>query len=245
MKSVQLAGVIVSYAVIAVFWSICVRRWKRSGTSVWGAIGTARDESFGKDIAAGMVMATIAILLIFLVEWKLEFIAVMGVARPDLTFLGWILLIPFAAFFEELLFRGLVLNGALLAVKNEWAALLLSAAVFGVSHSNNANASLLSVGSTCIGGLVYGYAFLRTRRLWLGFGLHMAWNLVQGPLLGFPLSGFDTHGLVLQRAMGPILWTGGSYGPEAGLIGIVARGLLLAMLAGYLGRRRGDSNLLV
>lgn len=79
---------------------------------------------------------------------------------------------------------------------------------------------------------MYGLAFVRTGRVWMPLGLHMAWNYVQGPVCGFPVSGltafpFDAE-LVRQHAIAhatklAALLTGGAYGPEGGWLGIIAR----------------------
>ena len=67
------------------------------------------------------------------------------------------------------------------------------------------------------GGVLLGYAYLRTRTLWLPIGLHFGWNLAQ-PLLGVHLSGFTIGmtGYELRWRTG-LLWSGGSYGLEGGL----------------------------
>ncbi len=70
---------------------------------------------------------------------------------------------------------------------------------------------------------MYGYAFIRTEKLWLPIGLHFSWNFFQGFVFGFPVSGYVIVGFFETTISGSELWTGGSYGPEGGLIGIIAR----------------------
>ena len=41
-------------------------------------------------------------------------------------------------------------------------------------------------------------------------------------MLGFPVSGIAMPGAVTTAIAGPSLWTGGSFGPEAGLLGVLA-----------------------
>jgi hypothetical protein len=53
---------------------------------------------------------------------------------------------------------------------------------------------------------------------------------VQGPLLGFPVSGLSVGGLQQIHDLGPAWLTGGSYGPEAGLVGMLFRFVALALL---------------
>ena len=69
-----------------------------------------------------------------------------------------------------------------------------------------------------LAGLFMAYAYLRTRQLWLPIGIHIGWNFFEGPLLGFPVSGIGTFQLVRNQIAGPTLFTGGSFGPEAGLV---------------------------
>ena len=82
------------------------------------------------------------------------------------------------------------------------------------------------------------FAFLqgyhRLGRHWLPLGLHFSWNFSQGPLLGFPVSGFDFGGLVTQESTGAALLTGGAYGPEAGLVGMAFRFVIMALVLYYL-----------
>ena len=113
---------------------------------------------------------------------------------------------------------------------------MVMAACFGLAHAGNPNASALSVLGNALGGLMYGVAFLGSGRIWLPLGLHFAWNFVQAPVLGFPFLGKEI-GLVQQTPVGSALITGGSYGPEAGLVGMAFRFVAIALLAGWLSWR--------
>lgn len=67
--------------------------------------------------------------------------------------------------------------------------MLISAVAFGCIHLSNPSASALSVLGNTLGGVIYGVAFVATGRIWMSLGLHFAWNFVQGPVFGFPVSG--------------------------------------------------------
>jgi hypothetical protein len=51
------------------------------------------------------------------------------------------------------------------------------------------------------------------------------------------VSGIDMGGVVDQRSTAGDLMTGGSYGPEAGLLGIASRFVVLALLAAWFHRK--------
>ena len=136
-----------------------------------------------------------------------------------------------SAIAEELINRGLLLSGLTIVLGGRAkAAIVLAALLFGLFHLANPGASALSVCGNALGGLIYGMAFVLSGRLWLPVGLHFAWNYVQGPLLGFRVSGLGAGGLQQIHDRGPVWLTGGSYGPEAGLVGILFRFLVLALL---------------
>ena len=94
---------------------------------------------------------------------------------------------------EELLFRGALLVIAIKYV-GEIKACLLSAIIFGIYHwfSYNVFGNLLPMLNTFIitgmGGLMFAYAYVKTRSLYLPVALHFGWNVVtitifsEGPL---------------------------------------------------------------
>ena len=107
-------------------------------------------------------------------------------------------------------------RGAILATT------LLTSMVFGMLHAGNPNASPISTFNITIAGVLLATGMLLTGELAIPFGLHIAWNFFQGNVFGFPVSGGDVRGATFISVLqgGPDLWTGGAFGPEAGLLGL-------------------------
>jgi uncharacterized protein len=118
---------------------------------------------------------------------------------------------------EEILFRGFGFQ-TLLANFGVWTAIVPVAVLFGLLHRGNPGATWLGIVNTMGFGAVFGYAFVRSRDLWLPIGLHFGWNLTL-PLFGVDVSGLrmDVTGYEMSWTAGA-LWSGGAYGPEASLL---------------------------
>jgi membrane protease YdiL (CAAX protease family) len=193
-------------------------------------MGLRFDTRAWTDLGVGVAIGALAMSGIFCLEWALGVLHVRGVQVPNLGWAAWLPVLAFLAFGEEVAYRSLMLNGLLVMLRRRWLAVTVMAACFGLAHAANPHASALSVLGNALGGLVYGVAFLGSERIWLPLGLHFAWNWVQAAVLGFPFLDKEI-GLVRQTPVGSALLTGGSYGPEAGLVGMAFRFVAIALLA--------------
>ncbi len=118
---------------------------------------------------------------------------------------------------EEIAFRGFPLQ-ILMRGYGSWASILGIGALFGVMHRFNPGATALSTVNTAGFGVLFGIALLRSHDLWLPIGLHFGWNATL-PFLGVSLSGFTIRVTEYQLVWkAGVLWSGGSYGPEASLL---------------------------
>lgn len=98
---------------------------------------------------------------------------------------------------EELLFRGVALR-QLRAMYGDWVAILLSALLFGAYHlvqsDTWAMGAVFAFLMPCLGGLLFGYAAVKSDGLALPLGLHLGGNWVQSALAGFaPVGSEGTH----------------------------------------------------
>jgi membrane protease YdiL (CAAX protease family) len=61
----------------------------------------------------------------------------------------------------------------------------------------------------------------RSGGLWGPIGIHFAWNFVQGPILGFAVSGLEIPSLLRVTAQGPDVLSGGRFGAEGSLFAVL------------------------
>jgi uncharacterized protein len=133
----------------------------------------------------------------------------------SLIFITVVLL--FGAAGEEMLFHGYAFQ-LLIRSLGPFATILPTSVIFGLAHRGNPNASNLGIFNTILWGVLLGYAYWRTKALWLPIGLHFGWNFAL-PLFGGNLSGFTMNvmGYALRWRAGD-LWSGGGYGPEGSVL---------------------------
>lgn len=218
--------------------------------------GVRLDRSWWIDFGAGLALGAVLMTGVFLVELALGWISVTDTlwigqsGFPFWPWFGWSLLTYVAVgVSEELLFRGYLLTN--LAEGLTWfdrlgptravaLATLASSLLFGWAHATNPNASLASTVGITLAAVMITAGYVLTGRLALPIGLHITWNFVQGTVYGFPVSG-TTHGLSLVaiEQTGPLVVTGGAFGPEAGVIGAVTSAVGLALIAAWVRWREG------
>jgi membrane protease YdiL (CAAX protease family) len=118
---------------------------------------------------------------------------------------------------EELLFRGYGFQ-VLMAGCGAYATILPVGVIFALLHASNPGATWFSTANTAGFGILFGYAYWRSRDLWLPIGLHFGWNFTL-PLFGVNVSGLSMKvtGYEMSWSAGR-LWSGGDYGPEASLL---------------------------
>ncbi len=125
---------------------------------------------------------------------------------------------------EEAYFRGYILQ-TFARANLAWAAIIFTALFFAFGHLGNTGADWISSINTGLAGIWFGVAYLKTRTLWFPFGIHFAWNWVQGAILGIPVSGIKeiaTAPVFVPSDYGMRIFTGGEYGIEGGIACTIA-----------------------
>lgn len=211
------------------------------------------------ELGFGLLLGALLMTGIFLVEFGAGWIRVTGAfettnGEPFFpTVLAPVLYFLCVGVYEELISRGYQLTnlaeglnfpslGPTGAVILAWA---VSSSLFGVLHLGNPNATPISSVVITFAGLLLGIGYVLTGRLAIPIGLHITWNLFQGNVFDFPVSGVEPMGVTFLSIEqgGPSLFTGGVFGPEAGLLGIAATlaGSLLIVL--WVRARSGKANI--
>ena len=140
-----------------------------------------------------------------------------------------ILTLLVGALAEELMFRGFPFQHLEQAIGTLRAVVVFSI-FYGLLHLLNPAANAWGIANTVLIGILLTVAYIRTRALWLPWGIHFGWNATLGLLFGLPVSGFRVFNLwIYTQAYGPKWLTGDLYGVEAAATGTFAIlvGLLL------------------
>jgi len=224
-------------AAIAITAAVAVAGWLFDRRS-FADFGFHWGRGWWVDFAFGLALGALLMVGIFAAELALGWVTVTDVWQTSggLAFPVAILVPLFAfllvGYYEELLVRGYLLRnlaeglsfgpiGPRLALLLAW---LLTSALFGFLHAGNPNATVVSSFNIGLAGLFLGLGILLTGELAIPIGLHITWNFFQGNVFGFPVSGTRVSNATFFaiRQTGPEQWTGGAFGPEAGIIGLIA-----------------------
>ena len=118
-------------------------------------------------------------------------------------------LLPLQTSFEELLFRGYLMQGIGILVKNRWVPLLFTSVLFGLMHGLNPEVEKLGWGIMVfyIGtGLLFGLATLLDEGTELALGMHAANNIVAAIFVTSSWSVFQTDALYIDTSKPTIDW---------------------------------------
>ncbi|MEJ5202269.1 MAG: CPBP family intramembrane glutamic endopeptidase [Anaerolineales bacterium] len=211
------------------------------------------------DLGFGLLLGAFLMLMIFGVEYLAGWVMIVETFQSNVRSVSFstglvmsVILFLCVGIYEEAFSRGYHLRniaeglafpalGAKRALVLGW---VLSSTIFGALHLGNPGASIISTINISVAGLLLGLGFILTGELAIPIGLHITWNFFQGNVFGFPVSGTTPFvSLIGIQQGGPELLTGGVFGPEAGLIGLLAMllgGLLIVL---WVRRRYGRASI--
>ncbi len=188
------------------------------------ALGAWFTRNWLKDLLLGLIFGALTVsfaVLIAVVFGGLSFTFNENAGQSAILLTLGVSFVVFAvaAAFEEALFRGYMLQ-TFTRSGIAWFAIALTSVFFGIVHLGNPNASWISTVNTIIAGVWFSIAYLKTRTLWLVFGLHFIWNWMQGAFFGIEVSGLTditTAPFLREIDRGPVWLTGENYGIEGGI----------------------------
>lgn len=214
--------------------AVLVLRWRNLPLSLLGMSLKGR----GKDLLAGLGVAVLLYAVGFGTSLLMGTVEIASVQWVPRDLLGTLLFFLLVAVTEEVMLRGFVLGRMLSAGMNRFVALFLSSALFSAMHLFNPNFALLPFVNILLAGCLLGASFLYTRNLCFPVVLHWFWNWLQGPVLGYEVSGMDSgETLLTLRLTGSDLLTGGSFGFEGSLLCTVLLVVGTLAIIGYYERR--------
>ena len=182
---------------------------------------SVKDKANEMLIGLGFALAFIGGL--FLVLWLIGAINITGYVgfKPGVFIVSMMLFM--AAFDEELIFRGYILNNMMDSTNNRWIALAGSSLLFALLHSGNPSVWSTWVPMTELfaAGFILGISYTFTKNLWFPTFFHFGWNFFQG-LFGFEISGInvDSWKMISHENTGnvPDIISGGAFGIEGSVI---------------------------
>lgn len=238
-------SVVVLLVILLIYFLLA--RWldRRS----WRDYGLHFNGAWWRDLGFGLFLGAALITMVFGIEYLLGWVSVTGTpenGQPQSPF--WQLLMSSLSAYvlvgvsEELFARGYQIKNLaeglnVPRISSKAAVLgayLLTSLFFGLLHGDNPNSTLVSTLYLSLAGLFLGLGFILTGELAIPIGLHITWNFFMGHVFGFPVSGGDHNlSLIATQQSGPEVWTGGAFGPEGGLIGVMAMLLGILLVWGW------------
>jgi len=173
--------------------------------------GLRQRRGWGREIGLGLALGWAAALVCFMtmvigggVAIRLQFSAAAW---------GWLLvnlaLFALGALGEEVALRGYAFQRFLRAV-GAMGAVLGFSLLYAFLQAMQTGATRASIAVAFLLNVVLSTAYLRTRALWVSWGLNFGWKAMRALLFGLAVSGDNSHSPVVQGdPMGPFWLTGG------------------------------------
>jgi membrane protease YdiL (CAAX protease family) len=144
------------------------------------------------------------------------------VITTERTAWGWFLadaaFFAFTALAEEVAFRGYGFQ-RFEQVVGPYGAAIGFALFYAIVQALAPGSNRVSVVVSIIFSLLLSIAYLRTRALWVSWGLNFGWKASRALIFGLTVAGVNSHSSVVEgNPMGPFWITGGGYGLDGSWI---------------------------
>ncbi len=203
---------IIGYSYMELSWDNVREPLRTMGLSP--RTGAGGEFALGAALGWGMVAAVLLVVVLighFYVQlsntsqaWSLLVVNVFTLAAGSLA--------------AEIAFRGYPFQ-KLIQATGPMTAAILAGIFFGLLRFETPGATTAAMWISAMAAVVLSVAYLRTRALWLCWGLHFGWLASIGILFGQPLAGRRHSSSVVRSYVdGPTWLTGSEYGPEASIV---------------------------
>lgn len=200
-------------------------------------------ENKAKEMLIGLGFAFAFIAGLFLVLMAVGAIKFTGYEgfKPGVFIVSMMLFL--AAFDEEIIFRGYILNSMMDSSKNRWIALGGSSLLFALMHAANPGvwSNWVPMTELFAAGFILGISYTFTKNLWFPTFFHFGWNFFQG-LLGFEISGInvDSWKMISHKNTGdvPDIVSGGVFGIEGSVITLACTIICTYLIFKYYNEQR-------
>lgn len=174
-------------------------------------LGWTREAGIGMAVGWGAVLACV-----------LPMVLIGGIAvviSTQRSAWGWLLIdamyFALLALGEEVAFRGYGFQRFTAVVGSSGAAFGF-ALFYAVVRALQPGTTNASIAISVVFSFLLTTAYLRTRALWVSWGLNFAWKASQALIFGLTVAGVSSHSPIVEgNPMGPFWLTGGGYGLDA------------------------------
>ena len=202
----------------------CYRSWN-NGILTSGIKSHSCLKNLGRGMLLGIGMfCAVTIIMALLGDYRIQ-----SVQFNTMQLVTEIIFYLLVAVSEECINRGIIFR----MIDDRWgfaAALVVSSFLFGLGHIFNDEATIWGCAAIAIeSGVLFGAAYKMSGSLWLPIGIHWTWNVTQGDVFGFIVSGNPqmVTPIITPKLMGSELISGGAFGAEASIISVIL-GLAIA-----------------
>lgn len=174
----------------------------------------------------GVVLGATAILLIILI---LSLTTKLLITFHGLNFsiLVYAVIFFLVAVSEEAIFRGFIFSN-LYNLSNKYFSLIISSLIFSLMHAFNSSFNWIGMLNIVLVGIFFCQLYLKRMNLSIPIGFHFSWNLLQGPVFGFSVSGLRTQGILKIESFSGSKFPFEGFGLEGSLIATLVLTLFIA-----------------
>jgi membrane protease YdiL (CAAX protease family) len=222
-------------AILAATWSMTRFVDRRPFLTIGLSPGTAP-----RDLVAGVALGTGWLAMSVGVAWAAGWASY----EAPVALSGPHLLLAATSVFLNVLTQQLLLCGYIFQTIRSRSGFLVStlvsATLFSAYHVGAFEGAWVPAVNVFAAAVLFCLAYEITGTLWFPLGIHFAWNLLLGPVLGLTVSGTGQLGLGWKVFVidGPAYLTGGAFGLEGGLVVTLTTTLLVVVLNRVRSRKR-------